>query len=132
LKADGYLRWAVDSWNDSPTETTDHKVYETGDTFQLYPGDRGAEAPFTRSSVRFELFRQGIVAHEKIQVLKAKFPESREAIEAMLAKVTRPARPPAVPGNSSLLYDASTERDFAEIVEAAETTLLEISLKAIR
>lgn len=131
LKADGYLRWAVDSWNDNPTETTDHKVYETGDTFQLYPGDRDAEVPFTRSSVRFELFRQGIVAHEKIQVLKANFPQSREAIDAMLEKVSRPARPPAVPGNSSLLYEASTERDFADIMETAEKSLLEITLKAI-
>lgn len=131
LKADGYLRWAVDSWNDNPTDTTDHKVYETADTFQLYPGDRDAEVPFTRSSVRFELFRQGIVAHEKIRILQAKFPQSREAIDAMLGKVSRPARPPAVSGNSSLLYEESTERDFAEIMETAEKTLLEITLKAI-
>jgi hypothetical protein len=132
LKADGYLRWAVDSWNDTPTETTDHKVYETGDTFQLYPGDRDAKEPFTRSSVRFELFRQGVVDHEKIQVLKAKSPQSRQAIEAMLEKVSRPSRPPQINGNSSLQYDESTERDFADITEAAEKTLLEITLEAIQ
>lgn len=131
LQADGYLRWAVDSWNDTPTETTDHKVYETGDTFQIYPGDRDAKVPFTRSSVRFELFRQGIVDHEKIQVLKAKSPQSRQAIDAMLEKISRPARPPQIKGNSSLLYDESTARDFADITEAAGKALLEITLKAI-
>lgn len=131
LQADGYLRWAVDSWNDTPTETTDHKVYETGDTFQIYPGDRDAKVPFSRSSVRFELFRQGIVDHEKIQVLKAKSPQSRQAIDAMLEKISRPARPPQIKGNSSLLYDASTERDFTEITEAAQKALLEITLKAL-
>jgi hypothetical protein len=132
LQADGYLRWAVDSWNDQPTETTDHKVYETGDTFQLYPGDRDAKVPFTRSSVRFELFRQGIVDHEKIQLLKAKSPQSRQAIEAMLEKVTRPARPSQIKGNSSLQYDESTEWDFADTMAAAEKSLLEITLKAVK
>jgi hypothetical protein len=131
LQADGYLRWAVDSWNDTPTETTDHKVYETGDTFQIYPGARDAKVPFTRSSVRFELFRQGIVDHEKIQVLKEKSPQSRQAIDSMLEKISRPVRPPQIKGNSSLVYDEPTERDFADIMEAAGKTLLEITLKAI-
>jgi len=131
LQADGYLRWAVDSWNDSPTETTDHKVYETGDTFQIYPGERDAKQPFTRSSVRFELFRQGIVDYEKIQVLKTKSPQNQQAIDAMLEKVYRPARPPQIKGNSSLIYHESTERDFADIMEATGKTLLEITLKAI-
>lgn len=131
LQADGYLRWAVDSWNDDPTGTTDHKVYETGDTFQLYPGERDAKVPFTRSSVRFELFRQGIVSYEKIQVLKAKSPQSRQAIDEMLEKVSRPTRPPQIKGNSSLIYDESTEQDFADITKAAEQALLDITLKAI-
>lgn len=131
LRADGYLRWAVDSWNDNPTETTDHKVYETGDTFQVYPGDRDAKVPFTRSSVRFELFRQGIVDYEKIQILKEKSPQSRQAIEAMLEQISRPARPPQIKGNSSLQYDESTERDFSNMMETAGKTLLEITLKAI-
>jgi hypothetical protein len=106
-------------------------VYETGDTFQIYPGARDAKVPFTRSSVRFELFRQGIVDHEKIQVLKEKSPQSRQAIDSMLEKISRPVRPPQIKGNSSLVYDEPTERDFADIMEAAGKTLLEITLKAI-
>lgn len=131
IQADGYLRWAVDSWNDDPTHTTDHKVYETGDTFQIYPGDRDATEPFTRSSVRFELFRQGIVDYEKIQVLKQHSPQSRSAIDAMLAKITRPALPPRISGNSSLQYDKSTENDFSTITQHATKELLDITLKAI-
>ena len=131
LQADGYLRWAVDSWNDNPTESTDHKVYETGDTFQIYPGDRDAKVAFTRSSVRFELFRQGIVDHEKIQVLMAMAPRNREAIEAMLDKVSRPVRPTSIKGNSSLQYDESTARDFSNITETAEKSLMDITLKSL-
>jgi hypothetical protein len=63
--------------------------------------------------------------------LKAKSPQSRQAIDAMLEKILRPARPPQIKGNSSLVYDESTERDFADIMEVAEKTLLEITLKAI-
>lgn len=130
IGADGYLRWAVDSWNDNPTETTDHKVFETGDTFQLYPGDRGAP-PVTRSSVRFELFRQGVVDFEKIRVLRAKFPGKEQEIRAMLAGVTRPARPAPYPGNSSLQYTADTEHDFSDITKKARQTLLRITLDAL-
>ena len=132
IKADGYLRWAVDSWNDNPTETTDHKVYETGDTFQIYPGDRDAKVPFTRSSVRFELFRKGVVDYEKIQVLKAKFPGSSTEIDEILAKVVRPTPPPAIPGNSSLNYTKDTEEDFANITNTADKELLELTLKLLK
>lgn len=131
LKADGYLRWAVDSWNDHPTETTDHKLFETGDTFQLYPGDRDAEVPFTRSSVRFELFRQGIVDYEKIKVLLEGAPQSREAVVAMLDKIQRPHMPERLPGASSLRYEPATEKDFSNMLKEAEQELLEITLRAI-
>ena len=132
IKADGYQRWSVDSWNDDPTHTTDHKVYETGDTFQLYPGDRDAKVPFTRSSVRFELFRQGIVDYEKIQVLKNQYPECQEAIEIMLEKISRPTIPPRIKGHSSLTYDESTENDFSDILEEAQKELLGITRKYSR
>lgn len=132
IKADGYLRWAVDSWNDDPTHSTDHKVFETGDTFQLYPGDRDAKVPFTRSSVRFELMRQGIVDYEKIQLLKKNHPQSRDALTAMLEKISRPARPPVIEGNASLVYEPATESDFSAQLETAAAELQNITRKYIR
>lgn len=69
--------------------------------------------------------------HEKIQVLKTKSPQSRQAIDAMLEKISRPARPPQIKGNSSLIHDESTERDFANIMESAGKTLVDITLKAL-
>lgn len=132
LQADGYLRWAVDSWNDKPTESTDHKLFETGDTFQLYPGDKSAEVPFTRSSVRFELFRQGVVDYEKIRTLLENTPETRELIDAMLAKIVRPRVPARVEGGAAFRYEPSTEKDFSGILKNAERELLEITLEALK
>ena len=132
IGADGYLRWAVDSWNDNPTETTDHKLYETGDTFQVYPGDREAKRPGARSSVRFELFRQGLVDYEKIQLLKKEHPEAAEEIKAMLSKITRPTMPERIKGNSSLHYEKSSENDFSTMLKVAQKELLEITKKYYR
>lgn len=132
LGADGYLRWAVDSWNDDPTKTTDHKVFETSDTFQIYPGDRDAKKPFTRSSVRFELFRQGVIDFEKIQVLRAEYPRTKDAIDKMLKEITRPARPAQYKGQSSVIYDEATENDFSDIVKKAQEALLKITLDVAR
>ncbi|QQL45543.1 DUF4091 domain-containing protein [Sulfuriroseicoccus oceanibius] len=132
IGADGYLRWAVDSWNDEPTVTTDHKVFETGDTFQIYPGDRDAAVPFTRSSVRLELFRQGVVDYEKMRVLKEQFPQAREAIAELLQTIERPQRPPQIEGNSSLRYAPETERDFSAMLVRARLRLLEITRDVLR
>lgn len=129
IGADGYLRWAVDSWNDNPTETTDHKVFETGDTFQVYPGDRNAVNPSARSSVRFELLRQGIVDYEKIRVLKQLHPESAEELDSLLKSVKRPSMPERIKGNSSLIYDDTTIHDFSRIVNNATKELKRISVQ---
>lgn len=129
IGADGYLRWAVDSWNDNPTVTTDHKVYETGDTFQVYPGDVNASKPFARSSVRFELLRQGIVDYEKIRMLKLLYPQSAEELNNLLESIKRPSLPPRIKGNSSLVYDQSTINDFSGIMNNATKELNRIAEK---
>lgn len=129
IGADGYLRWAVDSWNDNPTHTTDHKVYETGDTFQVYPGERNTKQPFARSSVRFELLRQGIVDYEKIRTLKQLYPESAKELDALLLSVKRPHIPERIKGNSSLVYDDATKHDFSAMMDFATKELNRISSK---
>lgn len=132
IKADGYLRWAVDSWNNNPLETTDHKMFETGDTFQVYPGDLDAKRPFARSSVRFELMREGIVDFMKIKTLREKHPESAKALDAMLANIKRPTMPARLSGQSSLNYEKDTENDFSDMIQTAKTELETISRQYAR
>lgn len=72
---DGFLRWAYNSWNRNPFESTDFIHWPSGDCFLVYPGNR--------SSVRFERLRDGIENFEKIHQLRARADESAAAAQAI-------------------------------------------------
>lgn len=79
---DGFLRWAYNAWNRNPMETTDFGNWTTGDCFLVYPGNR--------SSIRFERLRDGIEEYEKINLLRARAGESKEAaaiVDSMNARL---------------------------------------------
>lgn len=59
---DGYSRWAYNSWNKNPFETTDFVRWPSGDCFLVYPGNL--------SSIRFERLRDGFEDFEKIRLLR--------------------------------------------------------------
>lgn len=59
---DGMLRWSFVSWPREPLWDTSFPRWAAGDTFLLYPGPR--------SSVRWEMFRDGVEEHEKIRLLR--------------------------------------------------------------
>jgi hypothetical protein len=61
---DGFLRWAFVNWPRAPLTDTSFGPWPAGDTFLLYPGPR--------SSVRWEMLRDGIEEAEKIRLLRAK------------------------------------------------------------
>lgn len=65
---DGFLRWAYNSWNKNPLESTDFGSWTSGDCFLVYPGNR--------SSIRFERLRDGIEEFEKINILRTRAAES--------------------------------------------------------
>ena len=84
----GFLRWAYDSWVADPFMDTGHVTWSAGDCFLVYPG--------ARSSIRFELLRDGIEAWEQIRILRGLFggSDDREVVrkldqlERVLAEVT--------------------------------------------
>lgn len=80
---DGYLRWAYNAWNRSPLEETAFGNWPPGDCFLVYPGPR--------SSIRFELLKQGIQDYEAIQFVRSQLPESSPLREQLEAAVRRAA-----------------------------------------
>lgn len=74
---DGYSRWAYNSWNRNPFETTDFVHWPSGDCFMVYPGNL--------SSIRFERLRDGFEDYEKIRLLRERAAciNSLEVQEAM-------------------------------------------------
>lgn len=61
---DGFLRWAWNSWPQNPNGDASYGNWNAGDTFLCYPGGE--------PSWRFLELRNGIVAAEKIRILKEK------------------------------------------------------------
>lgn len=65
---DGFLRWAWTTWPEDPLRETSywghpyHRYLPAGDTFLIYPGPR--------SSVRWELLRDGFEEWEKLRLLR--------------------------------------------------------------
>ncbi len=59
---DGILRWAYNSWNKNPFETTAFGNWPAGDCFLIYPGNR--------ASMRLTHFRNGLEDFEKIRILR--------------------------------------------------------------
>ena len=59
---DGFLRWAYDSWAGDAGRDARHVLFPAGDCFLVYPG--------SRSSIRFERLREGIVDYEKVRILR--------------------------------------------------------------
>ncbi len=60
----GYLRWAYNSWVEDPMKDSRFRTWPAGDTYQVYPGPR--------SSIRFEMLRDGIEDYEKIRIIRSK------------------------------------------------------------
>ncbi len=60
----GLLRWAFNSWEQSPLWDLRGIRYSPGESFLVYPG--------ARSSIRFERLREGIQDFEKLRIVKEK------------------------------------------------------------
>jgi hypothetical protein len=60
---DGFLRWAWNSWPHDPVKDASYWVWAAGDTYLCYPNGE--------PSWRFLALRNGIVAGEKIRILKS-------------------------------------------------------------
>lgn len=74
---DGFLRWAWNSWPQDPLKDASFGSWRAGDTFLVYPG--------AEPSWRFLQLRNGIVAAEKIRILRAD-PSFTKGIEEVSKK----------------------------------------------
>lgn len=76
---DGYLRWAFNSWTESPLTDACFTAWPAGDPFIVYPDGR--------SSIRFERMTEGIQQYEKVRLLKE---EARgKGNKSMLKKIEK-------------------------------------------
>ena len=62
---DGFLHWSFNNWVTEPLTDSRFRTWPAGDTYIVYPD--------ARSSVRFEMLRDGIEDAEKIRILREQF-----------------------------------------------------------
>lgn len=105
---DGFLRWAYNSWVENPLQDSRFRAWPAGDTYIVYPDNR--------SSIRFEMLREGIQDAEKIRILREYFLDKNklkelESLNNLVAKFNITSKPENL---ESLLRDAKIKlNEFA-------------------
>ena len=97
----GFLRWAYDAWVEDPLNDTTHSKFEPGDCFLIYPDEKTARDPISRSSVRMERMAEGVRDVNKLAVIEKEAPQMKTEIEKLYAGISTTAR-----GNKAFLTDA--------------------------
>ena len=73
---EGFLRWSYNDWPDNPYEHPEWEPWPTGDTFLVYPGDKGPV-----SSLRWEQLREGIQDYELAMIASANIQTPDEMVD---------------------------------------------------
>ncbi len=80
---DGFLRWALDSFNADPIASSQHRLFAAGDLYLIYPDSMG-QCREAHTSHRFEKIAQGIRNVEKFRLLAAAKPEYADELHDLL------------------------------------------------
>jgi len=83
----GFLRWAYDSWVENPLEDTTHNAFEAGDCFLIFPDEKTAETPVSKSSVRLEKMAEGVRDVNKLMLIRKNAPTLAAEVDALMATV---------------------------------------------
>lgn len=123
----GYLRWAIDSWTENPLEDSSHWYFEAGDTFLIYPGDKGTNNIMPRTSVRLEKIAEAIRDVEKIMYIKENSPELSSEVDKLLNSIDRYSEY----GNGFGMNEGSeeTKKEVAKEAVRIKETVIRISKK---
>ncbi len=85
MGADGFLRWALDAFNDDPLRASTHRLFAAGDIYLFYPDEKTAEDPEARTSPRFEKLAEGCRDISKLRYLR----DLSEANAAEVAEILK-------------------------------------------
>ncbi len=84
MGADGFLRWALDAFNDQPLRASTHRLFAAGDIYLIYPDDKTAEHPVARTSPRFEKLAEGCRDVAKLRYLASLSDAYAAEVQAIL------------------------------------------------
>ena len=97
----GYVRWAYCNWTDNPIKNPVFN-YNQGDEYIVYPGKKG---PI--STIRWELFKEGVEDYELLALIKRKKILTLEQQEKILEIYTQ-----TLDGRKKSVLDIKKAKDF--------------------
>ena len=90
-KTAGMLRWAYDAWVEDPLRDTTHCAFEPGDCFLVFPDERDAAHPVSKTSVRLERMAQGVRDVNKLRQMVEKYPDMQPDVDDLYAQMNTTA-----------------------------------------
>ncbi len=87
LGADGFLRWALDAFNEAPLISSHHRLFAAGDIYLFYPDEKNAVSPVARTSPRFEKLAEGCRDISKLRYLRGVSAETAAAVANILSDI---------------------------------------------
>ena len=124
--ADGYLRWAWDSWTNDPLTDVSYKSFEPGDMWFIYPTEKDEESDtYYYSSPRYEMTKQAIRDINKAKYLMSISDQLTQDIEALIDSLKRPNKGSAY-GSATYASEADRQITISE-TKRMRQSLLEIS-----
>lgn len=71
---DGFLRWALNAWNENPNQTLDYQHFEAGDILLIYPDLKDTSSPIPKRTVRLNMIEYGLHNNMKYHYLCEQLP----------------------------------------------------------
>lgn len=119
--ADGFLRWALDSFNADPLNSTDHRLFAAGDIYMIYPDVKDAENPTAHTSVRFEKLAEGVRDIAKLNWLLENYPSYAKSLNRALENVGGNLHTTVTKAQDAV-NDAGRKAAVAELIKTAEAS----------
>ena len=126
-EADGYLRWAWDSWVADPLTNVTYKSWEPGDGWFIYPVEKNTESDtYFYSTPRYEMFKQGIRDVNKAKYLKSLSDDLESRIDELVGSLQRPNKGSNEGGSASYKTEADRQLTISEATRM-RTTMMAIA-----
>lgn len=122
----GFLRWAYDAWVEDPLRDTTHRLFEPGDCFLIFPDEKDADNPTSKSSVRLERMAEGVRDVNKLKLMEEEMPVLKADIQELYSRITTTAR-----SSSAFLSDAQVA-SLSEEMDAFKQGVAELTEEYIR
>lgn len=87
METAGFQRWAYDAWVADPLNDATHNAFEAGDCFLIYPDEKGATNPTSKSSVRLERLAEGVRDVNKLMLIEKEVPALADEVDAVYANI---------------------------------------------